>query len=242
MIRIIICDDNEHTLLQLQEAVWRFFKRNHHHASILANSSAEAFTPDDLARCDIALLDIDLSGNEKNGIDLARSIRASSDAVIIFITNYVEYAIEGYEVQAFRYLLKSELDRHLDEYLTLALLQRNKQQQAMQVRIDGELIDIPIDQIFYLEAKGHTVEIHCRGVGRGFEKRSYHCYGTLSHYEKKLQTFGFLRIQKSYLVNMKHIKKYQCHELTLSNGETLKASEKYYASQKKIYLLWRGAQ
>lgn len=54
---------------------------------------------------DIALLDIDMG--ETNGIELARKLRAENEnIVIIFITNFIQYAPEGFEVQAFRYLLK----------------------------------------------------------------------------------------------------------------------------------------
>lgn len=55
---------------------------------------------------DIALLDIDMG--ETNGIELARKLRAENEnIVIIFITNFIQYAPEGFEVQAFRYLLKA---------------------------------------------------------------------------------------------------------------------------------------
>lgn len=55
---------------------------------------------------DIALLDIDMG--ETNGIELAKKLRAENEnIVIIFITNFIQYAPEGFEVQAFRYLLKS---------------------------------------------------------------------------------------------------------------------------------------
>lgn len=57
---------------------------------------------------DIALLDIDMG--ETNGIELARKLRAENEnIVIIFITNFIQYAPEGFEVQAFRYLLKADL-------------------------------------------------------------------------------------------------------------------------------------
>lgn len=67
-----------------------------------------------LSGCDIAFLDIDFEGKRYNGIDIARRIRSKrKDAVIIFVTNYIEYAPEGYEINAFRYVLKSEISRKL---------------------------------------------------------------------------------------------------------------------------------
>ena len=69
---------------------------------------------------DIALLDIDMG--ETNGIELARKLRASNEnIVIIFITNFIQYAPEGFEVQAFRYLLKADLSAKLDSYFDSAV-------------------------------------------------------------------------------------------------------------------------
>ncbi len=51
-------------------------------------------------------LDIDM--DERSGLDIARRVRELHlDTVIIFVTNYPEFSMEGYEVQAFRYLLKA---------------------------------------------------------------------------------------------------------------------------------------
>ena len=70
----------------------------------------------------------------------------------------------------------------------------------------------------------------------------YSCYSSLPSFEKKLHPLGFLRIQKSYLVNMRHIKKLQCSEVILENGLTLPVSGKNYSEIKRAYLLWKGAQ
>ena len=60
--------------------------------------------------------------------------------------------------------------------------------------------------------------------------------------EHQLEPKGFLRIHKSYLVNMRHLKKFQCREAVLSNGTVLRVGEKTYADKKKKYLLWKGWQ
>ena len=47
---------------------------------------------------------------------------------------------------------------------------------------------------------------------------------------------------ESYLVNMKHLKKFQCREATLDNGMILRVGEKSYAENKQKFLLWKGWQ
>lgn len=55
-------------------------------------------------------LDIDM--DERSGMDIARRVRELHlDTIIIFVTNYPEFSMEGYEVRAFRYLLKQELQQ-----------------------------------------------------------------------------------------------------------------------------------
>ena len=70
--------------------------------------------------------------------------------------------------------------------------------------------------------------------------KTYRFYSSLANLEEHLATQGFLRIQKSYLVNMRRITKYQCNEARLDNGQTLRVSEKNYSENKKQYLLWKG--
>lgn len=57
-----------------------------------------------------------------NGIDLARKLHNENpNAIIIFVTNYIEYAPAGYEVNAFRYLLKPEMDKNFERIFEDAL-------------------------------------------------------------------------------------------------------------------------
>ena len=62
----------------------------------------------------------------------------------------------------------------------------------------------------------------------------------LGKMEAELSGRGFLRSQKSYLVNMAHIKKLNSAQVLLSNGVSLPVSSRGYADCKRQYLLWRG--
>ena len=56
----------------------------------------------------------------------------------------------------------------------------------------------------------------------------------------EMEEHGFLRIHKSYLVNMAYIRKFRSRECLLLDGTTLAVSEKNYSQQKQKYLLWKG--
>ena len=80
-------------------------------------------------------------------------------AVIIFVTNYIEYAPEGYEVQAFRYSLKCDIFDKLDSYLQLAIIKLHSSREKFKIQVNGEIIDIPVENILYIESQLHTVTI-----------------------------------------------------------------------------------
>ena len=73
----------------------------------------------DLSSYDLAFLDIDMG--DSSGIDLARTLRRENPGVVIvFLTNFIQYAPEGFEVQAFRYLLKRDMTEKLIPYFEAA--------------------------------------------------------------------------------------------------------------------------
>ncbi len=240
-IRVLICDDDLPFLTKLQALIQSFFSKLGIQAKIHAYGSWEEIGTPLLSSYDIAILDIDFSQKNYTGIDIARKLRnVRSDAVIIFLSNYIEYAPEGYEVQAFRYILKSDLDKKLESCLNLALAQLHASRETIKIQINGELIDIRLSDILYFEIQQHTVIAH---VEKGTDSKvikQYRFYSSLSALEKQLTPHGFLRIQKSYLVNMEKLKKFQCHEAVLTNGVTLRVSARTYSQQKEKFLLWKG--
>ena len=239
MLSVLICDDDLNMLSKMKTIVEDVLADSQTKAKIQAFTDAGQINCDTLASCDIALLDIDFENAAYNGMDIARQMRKlRSDAVIIFATNFIEYAPEGYEVQAFRYVLKRDLEEDLKTALQLALQQRNKE--TLQIQCNREIVELPLDDILYLEVQQHSVTAFVRNSASAEGWKKYSFYASLSDLEEKLEPQGFLRIHKSYLVNMKYIKKFQCREATLDYGITLRVGEKAYADNKKKYLLWKG--
>lgn len=242
MVRVLLCDDNAPFLESLRGEIRRILKAHKIEGVIHVHSCVEEITEYLLSDCDIYFLDIDFDQKQYNGIDLAKRIRKRNpDAIIIFATNFIEYAPEGYEVQAFRYLLKRDILTKLKACLLETVSKLQAEQESMQINISGEILTIPLADILYIESQGHLALVHILKQGSQTPK-TYRFYSSLTNLEEQLAPRGFLRIQKSYLVNMRRIKKYQCSEAQLDNGQVLRVSEKNYAEQKKQYLLWKGRQ
>lgn len=235
-VSILICDNDPDFLCRIKALVEEFFRNRGCKAKIHTCCDGRSLSTWLSKGIDIALLDIDLDTEDYNGIDMARSLRRHrQDSVIIFVTNFIEYAPEGYEVQAFRYILKQKLDKELASCLALALTRFDHVRDVFKFQINGEIIDIPLSEVLYLESSRHKVTAYLQA-----KQKSHSFHGTLSDLEAQLANCGFLRIHKSYLVNMKHLVNFQCRTATLTGDITLRVSEKNYAENKRKYLLWRG--
>ena len=120
MLHILLCDDDAiftETLKRLIEAQPEFNRR---YMQIECVHDPNALKKAAVQKADMIFLDIDMG--DVNGIALARQMRTiRKDAVLIFVTNYGEYAAEGYEVSAFRFLPKLQLAEKLPDYFRQAL-------------------------------------------------------------------------------------------------------------------------
>ena len=231
MIHIVLCDDDPRFLEELRQQVEDVLDCAHR----LHTFTAMEQIPDSiLSGCDIALLDADFSGKRYSGIDIARRLRSfRTDAVILFVTNYIEYAPEGYEVHAFRYLLKSALRQKLPGYLHDAVEQVRSGRASLKLQIGGEWMDVALSEILYIKSDRHTVTVHTA-------RKCYTYYNSLTALEELLSDRGFLRIHKSILVNMAHLRKFHSQGAVLSDGTQLRVSEMNYGENKKRFLLWKG--
>lgn len=240
MIRISICDDDPLFRESLRSEVRNILNLHEIDAVIQIYDHAESIPEHSLSTTDVFFLDIDFSEKNYTGIDIARTVRKyQQNAIIVFVTNFIEYAPEGYEVQAFRYLLKSSIHEKLEQCLLQIMQKLQSDHETMQISIAGEILTLPLSDILYIESQGHLAVIYVSKQGSKTVK-TYSFYSTLSSLERQLSPMGYLRIHKSYLVNMHRIRKYQCTEAVLDNGTILKVSERSYSEQKKQYLLWKA--
>lgn len=241
MLSILLCDDDINMVNMMQSVVEEILKETNEKAKIYTFTDVESISDQILSCCDIALLDVDFDRVDYNGMDVARKLRSlRSDIIIVFVTNFIEYAPEGYEVQAFRYVLKRNIGTDLKPTLLLAFNNLNKE--TLPIQVNGEIINILLDDILYLEVLQHNVTAVTRKLTAEKKRKKYSFYASLSDLEDRLEPLGFLRIHKSFLVNMKYLKKFQCREATLDNGIILRVGEKSYAEKKQKYLLWKGWQ
>ena len=119
MIRISICDDDAVSLKVIKEKVKGWFEEYHRDQTCLI----EAFSNgkellSNLRENSFDLFILDLEMPKINGLELAKQIRTILPfTMIIFLTSHIKFAVEGYKVQALRYITKDRIDLELPEAL-----------------------------------------------------------------------------------------------------------------------------
>ena len=232
-IKILVCDDSQifvdEFVVQVQKCL-----RSICQAEICGVTDPSQLEDQDLKEYDIVFLDIDMGAH--NGVALAKHMRTlNSKSILIFVTNYIEYSPEGYEVQAFRFLLKGQIQEKLAIYLSDAIQELQRHAHTLQYALNGEPLQVDIQNLSYLESEGRKIHPHtCHGNPDG------PCfYGTLDQLEKQLRPAGFMRVHKSFLVNITYVESFRYNQVRMKDGVVLPVSERRYASLRKQYLDWK---
>lgn len=162
-MRILVCDDDAAFAGQLAEKIEAIVKPQMPRSTVDCATDAAQLRALPLAKYDLAFLDIDMG--PLNGVDLARRLHElHPDMLLIFVTNYVEYSLQGYEVQAFRYLLKAEMPQKLERYVQQALTAYRKTRDTVRIFCDGEDVELQPQQILYAEMSARKVCLHLQGL------------------------------------------------------------------------------
>ncbi len=236
MLQIAICDDEQFYREKIKYLLEEYLQAKGMLYTLHLFLSGEDFLEqcENNVRFDIVFLDISME--EVDGIQAAKRIRSfHSDTYIVFVTAFIDYALEGYKVNAVRYLMKDTLEIALEECMN-AILQKMQVARVTFSFLEGEK-RLYTDNILYVESRGHKSIFHYMES----EMVSYQIYDKLDSVERNLEGYGFLRIHKSYLVNMKHIRKISNYIVSLDTGEELPVPRLRFQAVKEGFVAYKGA-
>ncbi len=235
-MRLMICDDNAAFARELRRRIEDVCAYEDWPLDCLIFDKPQDVLNADLSGVKAAFLDIEMPVG--NGIELARQLRIKyPEMILVFVTAYIEYAPSGYKVEAFRYLLKSQVDEELREILEGIRERLYNSSDVVSLRThDGDCV-LPLKDVLYFEGTAQRMVLaHVMG-----HEGPVTCQGKLSALEESLSGKGFLRIQKSFLINMTHLRRISGYRAFISNGKELKVSELNYSKIREQYLLWKGS-
>lgn len=193
---------------------------------------------------DIVFLDIQL--DEENGLSLAKQLEKIKPVpAICFVTAYDDYALEAFETNIVDYILKpydeKRIERTLDKIISIRnqypdrirkTAYREEPIDKMPVNVDERIVLISPAEIVYFSAEDGKCKIKTING-------EYKTAKTLSGLEKKLKKSHFLRVHRSYIVNVNLIDEIEpwfnsTYNLIMSDGSKIPVSRTYVKDLKRI--------
>lgn len=223
MLRILICDDEPAAIMEYENRIKVLGGKHNIDLSIQSFKNAEQlffYMEDERAIVDIIYMDIQMPGID--GISAAIKLREEGyNGEIIFLTKQSEKAIKGYDVQAFHYIVKKESDEEDFEriFLSVADQVQNKTTEYITFQGIGESRNVAIRDISYFSVNRRIITVH-------FGSESFEFYSSMDKVETTMMEYGFLRVQRSYLVNIDYIRDFTAETITMMDGTAITISRK----------------
>ena len=234
MITAAIVDDDPNIRETLQAALIADTQKRRIPVQLSVCASGSEFLTLPQEKWDLVLMDVEMPG--QNGIETARQLRRVNDrAAIIFITNYIQYALEGYEVQAFRYLLKPIDAAQFEQVVGTVLDEIHHRQTAyLQLKGRSEIIRLAIDELIYAETERGHLLLHTPG-------KVLECYSTMEKLEQELKQEAFFRCHSSFLVALEAVRQIEKQDVVLKDGTRVPVSKNRKKGMKQALTnFWGG--
>ena len=209
MIDIAMVEDNEQDARVLTRCLEQYAQKNSLKFQITHFSDALKLINAYRSNYDLIFLDIELP--LMSGMEAAKAIRRIDRSVpLVFVTNMAQYAVEGYAVEAFDYILKP-----INQYAFDLKLKRiishvgSKIGQRIVIRTAGETIGLQVREICYVESDGHYLNWHT-------PDRVYRALGTLRSIEQQLPE-SYCAISRWHVINMQYVRSVVGDDVLLDN-------------------------
>lgn len=215
-LEIGICDDSPEDLKRIRMAFCRS-------ADMLGEKDISLYLyPDgkslykDSQNRNFSLVFLDWEMPELDGFNLAEQLYIENPKLkVVFVSNYENMVFDSYEYTPLWFVRKSALARDMMKALQKYFNMTAKTQLRYRMTDGFGLRDVRLESIMYTECSGHTVIVHMR------DQTALQMHGTLKAYEAEWSSYGFLRIHKNYLVNVRYIMEVGVRTIRLSDGTEL---------------------
>lgn len=185
---------------------------------------------------DLLFLDIEMPGIM--GIDVAKLL--APPIKVIFVTGHRDYAVEAFELNAIDYLVKPIHPKRFEEAIEKVLLANEYERLSNEKDADDRFLVIKgsgkaswlkleYEKIVYLKANSNYTDVY-------YDDKKHTIYGTLGSLESKLETSKFMRIHRSFVVNLDHVQKGISNDRLIMSNEHEVPIGKVYSEGLKSFL------
>ncbi|MCY6959004.1 LytR/AlgR family response regulator transcription factor [Clostridium brassicae] len=232
MLKIAVCDDEVIQRLDAVKKIKKVLENNYcdYHYDIEEFSSGEQLISYG-SYFDIVFLDIKM--RKLSGIDIAKNIRKNNnDTKIIFITAFEEYVFEAFDVSAFHYLIKPVDEEKILEIINRILKElthTTSNEQCIVINRGKSTIKVLLDNVSFFEIQNRVIDIHT-------QREVIQYYDKIANVEDKVPKESFFRCHRSYIVNLKYVKKFNKTEIILDDNTRIGLSKSKYDEFSKAFL------
>lgn len=235
-MNIIICDDRIDDRKNVSDLLSDYGEKKNYEFTITEYDSGEQLCEEQsaLEACQLLFLDINMQGMD--GLKTAMRIKEKyPKLLVVLVTAYMNYALDGYKVKASRFLLKDNLADTIEECMDDLIAEINKNRRILEFRFVEGTIKLYADDIIYIETELHKNVFYT-------EKGTFQIYKKLDELENEFNDMGFVRAHLSFLVNMRYITKISGYVMTLTTGKKIPVPKARYAQVKREYMLYKGEE
>lgn len=179
---------------------------------------------------DLIFMDIELS-SKINGVETCKELRKIDDDVsLIFITSLVQYAIDGYKVNAIDYIIKPVDYDNFNKHVSHVIEElNNKNSDKIVITSEGSKLVQLIKDIYYVEVSNHQLIFHTL-------KGEINSYGSLKDVKEVLCKHGFSLCNSCFLVNLDYVEKIDKYSVYVKGEELLISHPKRKTFLKELNL------
>ncbi|GHB42064.1 LytR/AlgR family response regulator transcription factor [Mongoliitalea lutea] len=208
----------------------------------IANSANQAVKIIKRYKPDLVFMDIKLKG-DKDGIELGEIVHQMVDVPIVFVTSYSDPTIieRAKRINPAGFIVKPFNTNDIHAIVEIVLY--NKRMKPASESVVSKAADespylvtdavfiksynaferVPYDNIYYVEANGNMVTIFTKA-------KNYTIRKSMKDMEDKLPPSMFLRVQKSFIVQLNQIESFNTRDITLKTGDVVQVGRQYYNS------------
>ncbi|MCD7882405.1 MAG: LytTR family DNA-binding domain-containing protein [Lachnospiraceae bacterium] len=224
-MRIAVCDDSIREQEQIIRVLREYDPEFCPESFVSGKDLLEAAVRKPLF--DIAFIDIYLPGED--GVDIAGRVRTLSPSTeLVFVTSSVDHAVDAFSLNALHYLVKPVTIEDIREVFRRLTELRGRKRPVVSLPVSNGKYTVFLDEISYIQSVGHIKEIHLT------DGRTLQVWTSFDELKEKLGE-DFLRLNRSFLVNMDQIVRMDLNACYLQEGIRLEFARRERTAIRNAY-------
>lgn len=224
MFNVAICDDDKNFIQYVEDIIKELGYAED--VKFFEYLSGEEFLFDIDERGDLDLVVLDIQMGETDGNQVSVELRKRyKSTTLVFCSGYFKPSPENIKVSPFRFLLKEySRERMVSEFKEIfEYLTNNKDEPSIVCRGERSQVQVYANEIMYIEISKRGTKVHTLNKV-GLVEKVYSCKKSLGFLYELFKESNFAYAHKSYIVNLKYVKKLCSEELKLVDGQVLSVS------------------